>query len=113
MSGTPAVRTLKVTHSSRSADSFTTTQSCSGCANSSAGWIAEAPSGSSGACPRPDVHSWTEPGATVKAGSTSGVISSYSDDEITMINSSGAAKSLTGGLNGSGNSFAVTWKRSS
>jgi hypothetical protein len=97
MSGTPAVRTLKVTHSSRSADSFTTTQSCSGCANSSAGWIAEAPSGSSGVYPRSDFRSWTESGATVKAGSTSGVISSYSDDEITMINSSSATKALPGG----------------
>jgi hypothetical protein len=43
--------TLKVTDSSRSADSFSTTQSCSGCANSSAEWIAEAPSGSSGVYP--------------------------------------------------------------
>jgi len=51
-------------------------------------------------------------GATVKAGSTSGVISSFSDDEITMINSSGATKALPGALNGSGNSFAVTWERS-
>jgi hypothetical protein len=49
----------------------------------------------------------------VKAGSTSGVISSYSGDEITMINSSGATEALPGALNGSGNSFAVTGEHSS
>jgi hypothetical protein len=105
--------TLKVTDSSRSADSFSTTQTCSGCANSSAEWIAEAPSGSSGVYPLPDFGSWTESGAIVKAGSTSGVISSFTDDELTMINSSGATKAQPGALNGSGNGFGVTWKRSS
>lgn len=43
--------TLKVTDSTHSADSFSTTQTCSSCANSSAEWIAEAPSGSSGVYP--------------------------------------------------------------
>jgi Peptidase A4 family len=105
--------TLKVTDSSRSADSFSTTQTCSGCANSSAEWIAEAPSGSSGVYPLSDFRSWTELGATVKAGSTSGVISSFTDDELTMINSSGATKALPGALNSSGNGFGVTWERSS
>jgi hypothetical protein len=105
--------TLKVTDSSRSADSFSTTQTCSSCANSSAEWIAEAPSGSSGVYPLPDFGSWTESGATVKAGSTSGVISSFTDDELTMINSSGATKAQPGPLNSSGNGFGVTWKRSS
>ena len=105
--------TLKVTDSTRSADSFSTTQSCSGCANSSAEWIAEAPSGGSGVYPLSDFHSWTESGATVKEGSTSGVISSFTDDELTMINSSGAVKALPGSLNGSGNGFGVTWERGS
>ena len=105
--------TLKVTDSSRSADSFTTTQTCSSCANSSAEWIAEAPSGSSGVYPLSDFGSWTESGATVKAGSTSGVISSFTDDEITMIDSSGATKALPGALNGAGTGFSVTWKKAS
>jgi Peptidase A4 family len=105
--------TLNVTDSSRSADSFSTTQSCSGCANSSAEWIAEAPSGSSGVYPLSNFHSWTESGATVTAGSTSGAISSFTDDEITMINSSGATKALPGVLNGSGDGFSVTWESSS
>ena len=105
--------TLKVTDSTHTANSFTTTQTCSGCANSSAEWIAEAPSSSSGVEPLSDFHSWTESGATVKAGSTSGVISSFTDDEITMIDSSGLTKALPGALNGSGNGFSVTWERSS
>lgn len=105
--------TLKVTDSSRPADSFSTTQTCSSCANSSAEWIAEAPSGSSGVYPLSDFGSWTESGATVKAGSTSGVISSFTDDELTMINSSGATKALPGALNSNGNRFGVTWERSS
>jgi len=105
--------TLKVTDSTHPANSFTTTQACSGCANSSAEWIAEAPSSSSGVEPLSNFHSWTESGATVKAGSTSGVISSFTDDEITMIDSSGLAKALPGALNASGNGFGVTWERSS
>lgn len=104
--------TLKVTDSTHTANSFTTTKSCSGCANSSAEWIAEAPSGSSGIYPLPNFHTWTAASATVKSGSTSGVISSFPDDELTMINSSGAVKAQPGALNGSGNGFTVTWKRS-
>jgi peptidase A4-like protein len=100
--------TLKVTDSTHSANSFTTTQSCSSCANSSAEWIAEAPSGSSGVYPLADFHTWTESGATVN----SGVISSYTDDEITMVDSSGRVKAQPGPLNGSGNGFSVTWERS-
>ena len=100
--------TLKVTDSTHSANSFTTTQSCSSCANSSAEWIAEAPSSSSGVLPLANFHSWTLSGATVN----SGVISSFTDDEITMIDSSGLVKAQPGALNGSGNGFSVTWVRS-
>ena len=76
-------------------------------------WIAEAPSGSSGVYPLPNFRSWTESGATVKEGSASGVISSFTDDEITMIDSAGAVKAQPGALNGSGSGFSVTWERSS
>ena len=104
--------TLKVTDSTRSGDSFTTKQGCSSCANTSAEWIAEAPSGSSGIYPLPNFHSWSETGATVKSGSKSGVISTFSDDEITMVDSTGHVEAQPGALNGSGNGFTVTWKRS-
>jgi hypothetical protein len=105
--------TLKVTDATHPANSFSTTQGCSSCANSSAEWIAEAPSGSSGVYPLADFGSWTESGATVTEGSTAGVISSFTDDEITMIDSSGLVKAQPSALNGSGNGFSVTWERSS
>ena len=104
--------TLKVTDSSHPANSFTTTQTCPNCANSSAEWIAEAPSGSSGVYPLSQFGTWTESGATVQEGSTPGVISSFTDDEISMINSSGDIKAQPGVLNSSGNGFSVTWDRS-
>jgi len=104
--------TLKVTDSTHTANSFTTTQSCSGCANSSAEWIAEAPSGSSGPYPLTHFSTWSETSSTVTAGSTSGVISTFTDDEITMVDSSGRVEAQPGALNGSGNAFSVTWKRS-
>jgi hypothetical protein len=105
--------TLKVTDSTHSANSFTTTQSCSSCANSSAEWIAEAPSGSAGVYPLADFHSWTESGATVATTTGSGVISTYPNDNITMVDSLGLDKATTGPLNSSGNGFTVTWVRSS
>jgi hypothetical protein len=105
--------TLSVTDSTHTADSFTETETCSSCANSSAEWIAEAPSSSSSVYPLADFGSWTASNASVTEGSTSGGISSFTDDEITMVNSSGQTKALPGSLNSSGNSFSVTWERSS
>ena len=49
----------------------------------------------------------------MKTTSASGVISNFTDDEITMIDSSGAIKAQPGDLNGSGNDFSVAWERSS
>ena len=103
--------TLKVTDSTHTANSFTTTQTCSGCANSSAEWIAEAPAGSGGIYPLTNFGTWTDSSSTVTEGSTSGVISSFTDDEITMTGSSDV-KAQPGALNSSGNGFSVTWKHS-
>jgi hypothetical protein len=105
--------TLAVTDSTHPANSFSTTQTCSGCANSSAEWIAEAPSGSRGVYPLAQFSTWTDSGSTVTEGSSSGVISSFTDDEITMVDSSGAVKAQPGPLNSGGNGFAVTWERAS
>jgi hypothetical protein len=104
---------LSVTDSTHPANSFSTTQTCSDCANSSAEWIAEAPSGSSGVYPLSDFGSWTLTSADVAAGGSVGTISSYTDDEITMVDSSGNVKAQPGALNSNGTSFGVTWKRSS
>jgi hypothetical protein len=103
---------LKVTDSTHTSNSFSTTQTCSSCANSSAEWIAEAPSSSSGVEPLADFHSWTESGATVTGDSTSGVISTFPNDEITMTGTSDT-KAAPGPLNSSGNGFTVTWEHSS
>ncbi len=105
--------TLSVTDSTHPANSFTTTQSCSSCANTSAEWIAEAPSSSTGVLPLTNFGTWTESGATVNEGGTNGVISSFTDDEITMIDSANQVKAQPGALNGGGNGFSVTWKRAS
>jgi hypothetical protein len=103
--------TLKVTDSTHTADSFSTTHSCS-CSNSSAEWIAEAPSGSSGVEPLSHFSTWSLSSATVATTSKSGVISSFTDDEITLVDSSGNVEAQPSALNSSGNAFSVTWKRS-
>lgn len=106
--------TLAVTDSTNPANSFTTTQTGSGDANSSAEWIAEAPSGSSGIEPLANFGTWTATNATATEGSTAGTISSFTDNEITMVNSSGSSALATpSALNSSGDSFSVKWNASS
>jgi hypothetical protein len=106
---------LTVTDSTHTADSFSTTQTCSAssCVDSSAEWIAEAPTGSSGVEPLSDFGTWTASNAAVTEGSSSGSISSFTDDEITMVDNSGATKALPGALNSAGTGFSVTWERAS
>ncbi|HEX4063441.1 MAG TPA: G1 family glutamic endopeptidase [Streptosporangiaceae bacterium] len=103
---------LSVTDYSDSADSFSTVQTCSGCADASAEWIAEAPSGGGGIYPLPNYGSWSVSGATVTSGSQ-GVISSFPDDEITMVDGSGNPESVPSGLSGSGDGFTTYWEASS
>jgi hypothetical protein len=105
---------LSVTDSTHPADSFSTTQSCTDCANSSAEVIAEAPccTSSGGILPLSHFSTFTATDTTVKTTSKSGSISSFTDDEITMVDSSGNVKAQPGALNATGKSFKVTWKRS-
>jgi len=106
--------TLKVTDSAHPAASFSTTQSCATatCVDSSAEWIAEAPSNNSGVLPLTNFGTWTLKGATVKAGTTSGTIKTFPHQKIIMVNNSGQVKAQTSALNTTGNQFKVTWKRS-
>ena len=106
--------TLKLTDSTHPANSFTTTQSCAAatCVDSSAEWIAEAPSGSSGILPLTRFGTWTLKGAAVTAGARSGTITTFPHTKINMVNPSGQVKAQTGALNSAGNQFTVTWKRS-
>jgi Peptidase A4 family len=103
---------LSVTDSTRAGVGFTTNQTCSTCANTSAEWIAEAPSGSAGVEPLTQFTTWSVSGATVHSSTTSGVISSFADDELTMDNNSGQVKASPSALGAGGNSFSVTWHRS-
>jgi hypothetical protein len=104
--------TLAVKDPTHPANSFSTTQSCSDCANSSAEWIAEAPSSSSGVEPLSDFGVWKPGAAAVSTTSKSGVISSFTDDEITMVDGSGNVEAQPGKLGSNGKYFNVTWKRS-
>jgi hypothetical protein len=103
---------IKVTDSTTPANSFSTTQTCAAttCVDTSAEWIAEAPSNSSGVLPLANFGTWTLKSATVKAGTTTGTISKFPDSEITMVNNSGKVKAKPGALNTTGNQFKVTWK---
>jgi hypothetical protein len=104
--------TMGVTDSTNSGDSFSTTQTYSGAADSSAEWIAEAPTGSTGVEPLTDFGTWSDTSSAVTEGSTAGTISSFTDDEITMVSSTGAVEAQPGALNSSGTAFSDVWKSS-
>jgi hypothetical protein len=103
---------LTVLDTTNPANDISTTQSCSDCDNSSAEWIAEAPSGSSGIYPLTDFGSWTLTNSTVVEGSASGVISTFPYDEIVMIDGSGNVEAQPGPLTTGGSSFSDTWQSS-
>jgi hypothetical protein len=103
---------LSVTDSTTTSDSFSTTQMCSSCANSSAEWIAEAPSGSSGVEPLSNFGVFKLHNATVGTTSKSGDIISFTDDEITMVDSAGTVEAQPTSLAPLGGRFNVTWKSS-
>jgi Peptidase A4 family len=105
---------LTVKDATTPSGSFSTTQHCGSdgvCSNASAEWIAERPSGSAGLFVLPNFRSWKVSGASVTGGTT-GVISSFPDDQIFMVNSSSAALASPSALNATGNGFKVTWKAS-
>jgi hypothetical protein len=105
---------LSVTDSTHPANSFTTTRSCSDCANNSAEVIAEAPccTSSGGILPLAHFGVFTPYAATVKTASKSGVISSFTDYEMTMVDEAGNVEAQPGPLNAPGRQFKVTWRRS-
>jgi hypothetical protein len=106
---------LKVTDSTHTANSFSTTQTCAAttCVDTSAEWIAEAPGGPRGEYPLPNFGTWNLTSATVKSGTTVGKISTFPDDEITMIDGTQTYPlAQPGALNATGNGFKVTWKAS-
>ena len=105
---------LTVTDSTNPSASFAVTQTCqASCSNSSAEWIAERPSGTGGLAVLPEFGTWKVKGASATSASTTGTISSFPNDAITMRDSAGLALVKVSGLNSAGTSFTATWKRSS
>jgi hypothetical protein len=103
---------LTVTDSTDTANSFSTTQTCSDCDNSSAEWIAEAPSSETSIYPLTHFSEWHESNGDVSDTSKSGKIKNFTDDEITMVDSSGDVEAQPGPLNSVGGAFHVIWERS-
>jgi peptidase A4-like protein len=107
--------TLKVTDSTTTGNSFSTQQTCATatCPDSSAEWIAEAPYGTRGDYPLPDFKTWALTAATVTSGTTSGVISTFPDDALTMLDGTETYNlAAPGALNKTAKSFTVTWANS-
>ena len=108
--------TLSVTDSTHPSASFTEHETCASnltCKRSSSEWIAEAPGGTRGLFPLADFGTWTLSHATVTGTSGSGVISTFSNDQIFMIDSGDDYNLATpSSLNGSGNGFTDTWGNS-
>jgi hypothetical protein len=103
---------LSVTDSTHPANSFSTTQTGSGDANSSAEWIAEAPSGPAAEYPLTDFGTWRVSNAAVTEGPRSGTVSSFRDDKITMTDVLGTTEAAPGPLGSGGSAFSVAWRSS-
>jgi hypothetical protein len=105
---------LKVTDSTTSGNNVSTTQSCAAttCVDHSAEWIGEAPGGTRGEYPLSNFKKWTVTGASVTSGTTSGHISTFPADDITMDSDANYALAKPGALNSTGNSFTDTWDNS-
>jgi hypothetical protein len=101
---------------------FSTSATVSAAAESSAEWIAEAPSSSRGVLPLANFgtvkfgQDYTAISGTCYAtiSGTSGTIGSFgsSVQQITMVTSGGTVKALPSSLSSDGTSFTVTWKHS-
>lgn len=108
--------TLTVTDTTTKHNNVKTTQTCTtsgGCANSSAEWIGEAPTGPTGEVPLAQFGTWQVTHAWAIAGSTTSGISGFPDSEITMIDSTGTyALAAPGKLSDKGHDFTDTWHNS-
>jgi hypothetical protein len=109
--------TLKLTDSTRTANSFTKTASCptSTCVDTSAEWIAERPAfTTTGIVPEAQFSSVKFSSASETAGGKTSTISGYpgTNYDITCLDSTGTYDIVaTSGLTG-GNAFTSTWKNS-
>jgi Peptidase A4 family len=108
--------TLKITNAT-TGQSFSTTKSQGGLANSSADWVAEAPSLCRVSCqiaPLADFGTVSFSGSYATGNGHIGSISdtAWGNDSITMVTNGGTVKAQPSGLGSSGTAFSVTWKHS-
>lgn len=106
--------TLTVTDSTHSADSFTTTATCTSCDNDSAEWINERTDFSCcGYVPLPDYGTWTlSKGTATAAGKSESIGSLSTVYDITMVDATDSYDLATTSALSGGNSFTTTWKDS-
>lgn len=83
-------------------------QPSAGYALSSAEWVAEAPS-SGKVLPLANFGTVNFSNASATGGGTTGSISAFTDDPMTMVTSTGQTKAAPSGLGNGGSSFSVTW----
>jgi hypothetical protein len=105
---------LKVSDFTTSGNSFTEYRTCGPrtCTNSSAEWVAEAPTESSGKrYPLADFGTWMVNAASARSGLRSGTISTFPAYEITMKPST-TVLARPGRLNRAGTWFTDTWEAS-
>ena len=108
--------TLSITDST-SGKSFSISKTQSGLANSSAEWVAEAPSQCIGTCRVLPLANFGTVNFTGSFATGSGHTGSISDaawthDSITMVTSTGTVKAQPSALSPDGTAFSVTWKHS-
>jgi hypothetical protein len=103
--------TLALTDSTHTANSLNQVQACGAgqtCKRASAEWIAETPGARRGLWPWPSFSTWTLTNASATAGTT-GSISSFPDDEITIVGNDGEHLANTGAISNGGKNFTVKW----
>lgn len=92
--------------------SYTTTQKSPSASRSSAEWVAEAPSSSSGVLSLANFGTVHFSNAYATINGHTGAINdaSWKNDQMNMTTSSGVLKAATSALSNSGSNFSVTWK---
>ncbi|MGO9107757.1 MAG: G1 family glutamic endopeptidase [Thermoguttaceae bacterium] len=101
---------LTITDASKTNDTFTIYETASSAARSSAEWVVEAPSSSSGVLPLADFGSVTITNATATIDGKTGAIdsSTWQDTSIDMVSSRSSFEASTSGLTDSGGSSSFT-----
>jgi hypothetical protein len=106
--------TLSLADHTHPANSFSVSQSCTSCTNTSAEWISERPAFPIGVVPLANYIHWSLNDATETAGGRLGTISTYPDNfKINMIDATDSYRlSVASPLAAGGHRFVTTWLNS-